>query len=291
MKILVTGSDGQVGQELQALAKYFVGYDFIFTNRETLDVTDYIAVNDFFSKQQIDYCINCAAYTAVDKAEEEPYDATLVNETAPQDLAVACDSTGARLIHLSTDFVYHNKNFTPYLETDTPAPKGLYAYTKYNGEKFALAACKETMIIRTSWVYSSLGGNNFVKKMLEIAQDQDTIKVVADQIGTPTYARDLANAILLIIKKLESGKIPQKAFQGIYNYSNEGVSSWYDFAQAVFDIKNIDVAVEPILTRDYPFRATRPHFSLLSKDKIKNTFDLSIPYWRDSLRSCLEMMD
>lgn len=290
MKILVTGSNGQLGQELKGLSKYFTDFEFIFTDRTTLDVTDYLALNDFFSKTQIDYCINCAAYTAVDKAEEEPYEATLINETAPQDLAQACDATGARFIHISTDYVYHNKKFMPYTEEDVPAPKGIYAYTKYNGEKHALAACKETMIIRTSWVYSTYG-DNFVKKMLELAESRDELSVVADQVGTPTYARDLANTILLMIKKLESGLVDHRDFSGIYNYSNEGVASWYDLAKATFDIQGIDIELKPISTNEYPFKATRPNYSLMDKSKIKSVFGLSIPNWVDSLRACLAAMD
>ena len=290
MKILVTGANGQVGQELQKLSKYFAEYEFIFTSRKELDITDYLALNDFFSKNSLDYCINCAAYTAVDKAEDEPYDASLTNETAVKDMALACESTGARFIHLSTDYVYHSKKFMPYEESDNTAPKGIYAHTKHNGEKQALETCKETMVIRTSWVYSSFG-NNFVKTMLKLSESHDKINVVDDQVGTPTYARDLANTILLIIKKLESGLVDAEAFRGIFNYSNEGAATWFDLAHAVFDIKNIDMELTPILTKEYPFRATRPHYSMLSKRKIKDTFGISIPHWRDSLRSCLDLLD
>lgn len=290
MKILVTGANGQVGSELQKLSKYFAEYEFIFTNRETLDITDYLALNDFFSKNSIDYCINCAAYTAVDKAEDEPYDASLANEMAVKDMALACDSTGARFIHLSTDYVYHSKKYMPYEEGDSCAPKGIYAHTKHNGEKQALETCHETMIIRTSWVYSSFG-SNFVKTMLQLSEEHDIINVVDDQVGTPTYARDLANTILLIIKKLETGLVEPEAFRGIFNYTNEGVATWYDFAQSVFDFKNVDVELRPITTKEYPFRATRPHYSVLNKRKIKNAFGISIPHWRDSLRSCLDLLD
>jgi len=289
MKILVTGANGQVGQELQVLAKQQTAFDFLFTNRETLDITNSQAVSDFFNQHQIDYCINCAAYTNVDKAESEKEQAGLINSKAVKNLAIVCQKSNTALIHLSTDYVYHTDINRPYLETDTTRPKSVYAITKYFGETEALKHCTNTLIIRTSWVYSSFG-RNFVKTMLRLSKSRDNLNVVFDQIGTPTYARDLADAILRIIEKTNQSQ-NFAAFRGTFHYSNEGVTSWYDFAKAIFDLEQINMDLKPIESKDYPTPAPRPHFSVLNKEKIKTAFDLSIPHWRDSLKVCLQRIN
>lgn len=288
--ILVTGGNGQVGSELQSLANYFNHFTFLFTDSETLDITNLDAVMAFAKKQPFDYCINCAAYTAVDKAESDEALAKKVNVDGAANLAKACAELDATLIHISTDYVYHSdKQNTPFTEDDMTLPKGVYAATKLAGDEAVLNQNKHTVVIRTSWVYSSFG-NNFVKTMLRLGEKLDHLNVIYDQIGSPTYAKDLAKAILEIIQKAEKKDSEPNAFRGIYHYSNEGVMSWYDFAKAIFDIKGIDCKISPIETKDYPTAAQRPHFSLLNKAKIKETFDLDIPYWRDSLKACLDLL-
>jgi dTDP-4-dehydrorhamnose reductase len=283
MNILVTGSNGQVGSELQALANAYPTFSFVFVDKEDLDIGDKDAVQAFFEAQKFDYCINCAAYTAVDKAESDTETAHLVNAVGPQNLALACQKHQTRLVQISTDYVYHNSQNTPFKETDPTSPQSVYGRTKLEGEQLALANNKETLIIRTSWVYSSFG-NNFVKTMIRLGNDRDTLSIIFDQIGSPTYARDLAKSILDIIQQNPS------EFTGVYHYSNEGVCSWFDFAQAIFELEGIECKTSPIETKDYPTPAKRPHFSLLNKNKIKATFALEIPYWRDSLKACLKLL-
>lgn len=286
-KILVTGASGQLGQELQALAAEYNDFRFLFTDRQALDITKQDAVQRFFEKNQVDYCINCAAYTAVDKAESESDLAYNINVKSVEYLANACNNTGARLIHLSSDYVYHNGLNTPLKETNPTHPQSVYAKTKLAGEAAAKAA--NAMIIRTSWVYSSFG-NNFVKTMIRLGKERPELRVVYDQIGTPTYAQDLAKAVLDIIEKIESNIISRDLLHGVYNYSNEGVSSWYDFAKAIFEMTSINCKVTPIETKDFPTPATRPPFSVLNKTKIKEAFDLEIPYWREALSRCLALL-
>jgi dTDP-4-dehydrorhamnose reductase len=283
MNILVTGSNGQVGSELQALANTYPDFSFVFVDKDDLDIGDKNAVQAFFKAQPFDYCINCAAYTAVDKAESDTETAHLVNAIGPKNLALACQEQQTRLVQISTDYVYHNNQNTPFKETDATSPKSVYGSTKLEGESLALSNNTETLIIRTSWVYSSFG-NNFVKTMIRLGNDRDQLSIIFDQIGSPTYARDLAKAILDIVQQ-NSGD-----FRGIYHYSNEGVCSWFDFAQAIFELEGIECKTSPIETKDYPTPAKRPHFSLLNKSKIKATFALEIPYWRDSLKACLKLL-
>ncbi len=243
----------------------------------------------FFEGKGIDYCINCAAYTAVDKAEEQQEVAYKVNVMGPALLAEACAAQGAAMIQLSTDYVYHNSQNRPFKETDDTQPQSVYASTKLEGDNKVLELAQLGMVIRTSWVYSSYG-RNFVKTMIRLGSERDQLGIVFDQIGTPTYARDLALALLQLIEKRENGSVEETAFSGIYHYSNEGVCSWYDFALAIFEMENITCTTRPIETTDYPTPASRPPFSVLNKNKIKTTFGLTIPHWRDGLKRCLQAM-
>lgn len=284
--ILITGASGQLGQELQVLAGQYADWQFVFTSRQELDITNHKAIEQLFEQYSFDYCVNCAAYTAVDKAETDQALALAINTTAVGYIASLCTQYQTQFIHISTDYVYHNNQNYPFQETDATSPKGVYAQTKLDGENLALKNCAQTMIIRTSWVYSSFG-NNFVKTMLRLGKDRDKLTVIFDQIGSPTYAADLADAILQCIAQAASNTVDKNLLKGIYHYSNEGVCSWYDFALAIFELAEVDCAVSPIETKDYPTPAQRPHFSLLNKTKIKNNFKLTIPYWRNSLKVCL----
>jgi len=286
-KILVTGSNGQVGQELQALATHFEGFHFQFVDVADLDITNTEAVQNYFTTHPFDYCINCAAFTAVDKAESEQELAHAVNVKGVENLANACSINNTQLLQLSTDYVYHNQQNTPFKEGDPTNPQGVYAATKLQGDQAALEILPHAMVIRTSWVYSTFG-HNFVKTMIRLGTERDQLGIIFDQIGTPTNAYDLAKAMLDIIQKASNGVIDHSKMAGVFHYSNEGVTSWYDFAKAIFRIKNIECKVNAIETKDYPTPASRPPFSLLNKHKIKNTFDLDIPHWEESLAKCLE---
>ena len=284
MRILITGAHGQVGSELQALQPQHPDWTFVFTDKEDLDISQQQAVSAYFEANgPFDYCINCAAYTAVDRAEEATELARAINTEGPRHLAQACHQHQTRLLHISTDYVYHSLHQVPYVETDATTPKSVYGSTKLAGELAAQAAHKDTLIVRTAWVYSSYG-HNFVKTMLRLGQERAALGVVFDQVGSPTYARDLAQALLGIIAQNPA------SFQGVYHYSNEGVCSWYDFAHAIFDLKNIDCTLSPIETKDYPTPAQRPPYSVLNKGKFKAAFGLSVPHWRDSLQDCLSLL-
>ena len=285
--ILVTGANGQLGSELREQSALHPGDTFTFIGSRELDFGDAAAIYAWFLDKTFDVVINCAAYTAVDKAESEPALALAINATAVATLARIAKEKSMSLIHISTDYVFDGKNFKPYSETDPTDPQGVYGQTKRDGEQAMLAVNPEnSVIIRTSWVYSSFG-NNFVKTMLRLGKERAELGVIYDQVGTPTSARDLAQAILSIIQ--HPRLYAQKATE-IYHFSNEGVCSWYDFAIAIFDLSDISCTVKPIETKDYPTPAKRPHYSLLNKAKIKNTFDLTIPYWKDSLQDCLAVL-
>ncbi|GJM33815.1 MAG: NAD(P)-dependent oxidoreductase [Saprospiraceae bacterium] len=288
-KLLITGASGQVGAEFQALADQFPQFDFHFTTRKELDIGEVQQVRELFETQHYDYCINCAAYTAVDLAEKERELAEKINITAVENLATICAKQQIPLIHFSTDYVYHGSQNRPFCEDDPTFPEGIYAATKLAGEAAALKLNAHTMIIRTSWVYSPFG-HNFVKTMLRLGQQRPELSVVFDQVGTPTYAYDLALAVLNILQQVTQGKITADQLSGIFNYSNEGVTSWYDFALAIFEIRNLNCAVVPIESKDYPTPASRPFYSVLNKGKIKRTFDLNIPHWRDRLMHCLDRL-
>ena len=284
--ILITGANGQLGQCFRPLAARFPQYPFLFAGSADLDITDRRAVALFFKQHRPAWCVNCAAYTAVDKAESEPARARSINVQGVKNLAQACAEAGIPLIHFSTDYVYHGKSNPPRRETDAVSPKGVYARTKLAGERAALAAHPHTMVIRTSWVYAA-HGHNFVRTMLRLAAERPEVRVVCDQIGTPTYAPDLAEAVLHIIQKVERQEVALPDFAGVWHYSNEGVASWYDFAHAIFDQTAAKVRLLPIETRDFPTPARRPPFSVLNKTKIKAQFGLDIPHWQDSLKKCL----
>lgn len=289
VQILVTGSKGQVGNELQFLANQYPNFEFTFVDLDELDITDAAAVQVFFQNKDFDYCLNCAAFTAVDRAESEEALAYKVNVEGSKNLAQACLLHQIQFIQLSTDYVYHNQQNTPFKETDITNPQSVYAVTKLQGEQISQQILPTTTIIRTSWVYSSFG-HNFVKTMMRLGRERDLLNVVFDQIGTPTYARDLADAMLQMIHKVSEGQIEAKNLAGIYHYSNLGVTSWYDFAVAIFKLDNIECKVLPIETVAYPTPAKRPPFSLLNKAKIRQTFNLDIPHWEDSLSKCLQLL-
>jgi len=281
--VLITGSNGQVGSELRELSSRYK-FNFFFTDKESLDITNKEKIEKFVSKNSIDTIINSAAYTAVDKAEEDKKNADIVNHLAVKYLAEIAKERDIKFIHISTDYVFDGKNYKPYMEYDITNPNGVYGVTKLDGEKaMQKINPKNSIIIRTSWVYSSYGAN-FVKTMLRLAKERDSLGVIFDQVGTPTYARDLARTILDIIPKINNEKVE------IYHYSNEGVLSWYDFAKEMMRMAKLKCEINPIETKDYPTPAIRPHYSLLNKSKIKNDFNITIPYWKDSLDICLKMM-
>ncbi|PHS26833.1 MAG: dTDP-4-dehydrorhamnose reductase [Methylophaga sp.] len=285
--VLVTGSNGQLGRSLTKIATQYENYDITFATRADLDLSDAKSICRFFQQQQFDLIINCAAYTAVDKAESETELADQINHLAVQQLAEIAAQQHSKLIHISTDYVFNGHQHRPYVETDDVAPQGVYGLTKLKGEHAVLRImANNAVIIRTSWVYSEFG-NNFVKTMLRLAGDRDSLKVIFDQVGTPTYATDLAQAIMTIV---QSAAFQQEFSSDTVHYSNEGVCSWYDFAKTIFELSEIACDVSPIETKDYPTPATRPHYSLLNKAKIKQSYNLAIPYWKESLQQCLNAL-
>ncbi len=283
MNILITGCNGQLGNELQLLEKNYSEHTFFNTDVHELDITNAEAIDKFVSSNNIDIIINCAAYTAVDKAESNKELCQVLNADAPAYLAKAISKRNGWMIQVSTDYVFDGTKNTPYVETDSPCPNSVYGSTKLDGEKAVEQACKNTMIIRTAWLYSSFG-NNFVKTMMRLGKEKDELNVIFDQIGTPTYARDLAIAIMTAVEK---GIVP-----GIYHFSNEGVISWYDFTKAIHRLSGITSChVRPIHTEEYPTAATRPHYSVLDKTKIKKIYGIEIPYWEDSLAECINILN
>jgi dTDP-4-dehydrorhamnose reductase len=283
LNILVTGSKGQVGSELKELSQNY-SYNFIFTDKSNLDITNRQLMIDFVNSNKINIIINCAAYTSVDKAENDALNADKINHLAVKNLADISKDKNLQLIHISTDYVFNGENFKPYSEDDITNPNCVYGTTKLDGEN-AMRKINpyNSIIIRTSWVYSSFG-NNFVKNILSLSRQRDSLGVIFDQVGTPTYARDLAKIILDILPYIKNDKVK------VYNYSNEGALSWYDFSKEIIKIAKINCLINPIETKDYPTLATRPHYSLLNKSKIKKEFNLVIPYWKDSLYECLKKL-
>ena len=279
--ILITGSNGQLGSEIKAIEKEYPEHSFIFTDIEELDITNLENLKNFFSEYEIEVCVNCAAYTAVDKAEDEQELALLVNQTAVANLAKVCGENQRRLIHISTDYVFDGTNHKPYQETDHPSPNSFYGLSKLKGEMEIIDHLDNFIIIRTSWLYSTFG-NNFVKTMIRLGNERDELGVVVDQIGTPTYAADLAKTIMTAVDSEKTG---------IYHYSNQGVISWYDFAKAIMQIKNIDCKVNAIESKDFKAKANRPFYSVLNKAKITAGFNIEVPYWLDSLKVMIDNLD
>lgn len=280
MKILVTGANGQLGRELRNVLESEIPGQSIYTDVAELDLTDSKAVDLFFKQNEISHVVNCAAYTAVDRAEEEKLECASININAVKNLAIAADSVGAKIIHISTDYVFDGTAYRPYKESDKVNPISEYGTTKRKGETALLALAPESIIIRTSWLYSPYG-NNFVKTMMRLGAEHSEIKVVCDQIGSPTYALDLAKAIYRVL-------LSHQWVEGIFHYSNEGVCSWYDFAKAIHRVAGIKGCnVCPIPTEEYPTAASRPFFSVLDKSRIKATYGADVPYWEDSLIDCI----
>ena len=281
--ILITGANGQLGNEMRVLSAENPEYVYFFTDVAELDICNEQAILDFVKANQINVIVNCAAYTAVDKAEENVELCTKLNADAVGYLAKAAEACGAEFIQISTDYVFDGTAHVPYKETDETCPNSVYGTTKLLGEQNALTFCSRSMVIRTAWLYSTFG-NNFVKTMIRLVKDRDMLGVIFDQVGTPTYARDLARVIFAAIR--------QGVISGVYHFSNEGVCSWYDFAKAIHRLAGItDCKVKPLHTSEYPTKASRPHYSVLDKTKIKTTYSIEIPYWMDSLESCIAELE
>lgn len=283
--ILVTGKDGQLGSELTELSQTLAGFQWIFFTRELLDITDPASCEEAFRRYKPKYLINAAAYTAVDRAETERSLAHAVNAVAPGHLASVCSHHKATIIHLSTDYVYNGRSEFPYRETDDTDPVNYYGFTKLEGEKRVRENCPESVVIRTSWVYSTYG-KNFVKTMLRLMAEKPSIQVVDDQFGAPTYAADLARSVVQVIQRLESGE----GGYGVFHYSNEGRISWFDFACEIKRFIHSPCEVKAIPSSAYPTPAKRPFFSLMDTEKIKRVFNLTIPGWQESLHSCLKKL-
>lgn len=284
-RILITGSNGQLGKSIEDIAHEYTDYEFTYTDVEELDITNKSELYNFFNSKSFNFVVNCAAYTAVDKAEEEPDKAQLLNSKAVKNLIEVCKTNNTFLIHISTDYVFDGKNYKPYVETDETCPASSYGRSKLNGENEVLRSGHKSIIIRTSWLYSD-HGHNFVKTMLKLGQERDSLNVIFDQVGTPTYAGDLARCILEIIPKTIAINKTE-----IFNYSNEGAISWYDFAKAIMELSGNDCTINPVETKNYPLPAHRPHYSVMNKTKIKEFFNISIPYWKDSLHRCIQNLD
>ena len=283
MRILVTGANGQLGNEMQVLAKENPQHTYYFTDVQELDICNKDAVWAYIAEKRIELIVNCAAYTAVDKAEDDSELAYKLNSEAPKTLACAAQFNGAAMIQVSTDYVFDGTGHTPYTEEAATCPNSVYGFTKLAGEQAVMKYCSRAMIIRTAWLYS-IYGNNFVKTMLRLGRERETLGVVFDQIGTPTYANDLARAIFAAISQ---GIVP-----GIYHFSNEGVCSWYDFTLAIHRLAGIkSCKVSPLHTDEFPAKAPRPHYSVLDKTKIKKTFGIDIPHWEASLAVCMKNLE
>ena len=280
--ILITGANGQLGNEMRVLSAEYPGYAYFFTDVAELDICDEQAVMEFVQANDIHVIVNCAAYTAVDKAEENVELCTKLNTDAVGYLAKAAEACGAEFIQISTDYVFDGTAHVPYRESASTCPNSVYGHTKLAGEQNALTLCSRSMVIRTAWLYSTFG-NNFVKTMIRLGHERDSLGVIFDQVGTPTYARDLARAIFVAIRQ---GVVP-----GVYHFSNEGVCSWYDFTKAIHRLAGIThCKVKPLHTEEYPTLAKRPHYSVLDKTKIKKIYNTEVPYWEDSLKECIDAL-
>lgn len=283
MNILITGANGQLGNEMRVLAEEHAQHTYYFTDVQELDICDEEAIRRFVQAKQIEVIVNCAAYTAVDKAEDDEPFADKLNHVAPGYLAAAAEEVGAALIQISTDYVFDGTAHLPYTEEAATCPNSAYGRTKLAGEEEVMKRCTKAMVIRTAWLYSTFG-NNFVKTMIRLGREREQLGVVFDQIGTPTYANDLARVIMTAIN--------QGIEPGIYHYSNEGVCSWYDFTLAIHRLAGIHTChVKPLHTHEYPAKAARPHYSVLDKTKIKNRYNMTIPHWETSLMQCMEKLE
>ena len=285
MRVLITGSNGQLGSEIKELENNDKKVDFIFKDLPELDICNFEVLQAFIIDYDINIVINCAAYTAVDKAEDDPEIAKKVNSNGVLNLVNALQTVNGKLIHISTDYVFDGNHFLPYKESDAVSPIGVYGETKRAGELAVINSAIDAIVIRTSWLYSSYG-NNFVKTMLRLGNEKENLGVIFDQVGTPTYARDLARSCLEILCVDSSVNISKNG--NLYHYSNEGVASWYDFALLIMELGGESCKVKPIQTKDYPTLAKRPHYSVLNKSKMKTDFNIEIPYWRESLKDCIE---
>ena len=285
MRVLITGSNGQLGSEIRELAANYKKLDFIFKDLPELDIYNIDALEKFIINHKINAVINCAAYTAVDMAEDNVEIAKKVNSIGVSNIINILEKVDGKLIHISTDYVFNGNHFMPYNESDSVSPIGVYGETKREGELAVINSVLDAIVIRTSWLYSSYG-NNFVKTILRLAKQKEELSVIFDQIGTPTYARDLAKTCLEILCGGISVNISKNG--NLYHYSNEGVASWYDFAISIMKIGGKNCKVKPIQTKDYPTLAKRPQYSVLNKSKIKTDFKIEIPHWRDSLKDCIE---
>lgn len=284
--VLVTGANGQLGTSIHRLSGSYRSFRFLFTDVDSLDICNAESVDAFIQAHPVDYIVNCAAYTAVDKAEENRELCEQINRDAVANLAVAAKRCEAKMLHVSTDYVFDGTACVPYQETDTTNPQSVYGSTKRAGEKALLEICPDAVIVRTAWLYSEYG-NNFVKTMLRLGSEHEEIRVVFDQVGSPTYATDLALALLTILEQAEQGQYQP----GIYHFTDEGVCSWYDFTVKIIQLAGLQARVLPIESKDYPTKAVRPHFSVLNKQKIKSSYGLVIPHWEESLRKCMENMN
>ncbi|MCW3786488.1 dTDP-4-dehydrorhamnose reductase [Plebeiibacterium sediminum] len=287
IKVLITGGKGQLGQSFQSISNKFVDINISFTDVEDLNICDIDNIRDFISDKDYNYIINCAAYTAVDKAESDKIASLQLNAEAVKNIGIVAKEFNIPVIHISTDYVFDGNSFKPYTENDYAVPSSYYGQTKLLGEKYLLEEQPNSIIIRTAWLYSEFG-NNFVKTMIKLGNDRDLLKVVVDQVGSPTYAVDLAEGILNIILKIENKSV--NFTPGIYHFSNEGVCSWYDFTINIHQLMGIDCNVLPIESKEYPTAAPRPYYSVLNKTKIKTTYKIEIPYWRFSLEKCLRKL-
>ncbi|KOY50653.1 dTDP-4-dehydrorhamnose reductase [Polaribacter dokdonensis] len=288
MNILITGANGQLGSEINDIKDNYKAHNLIFKGSSALDICNYNQLESFLVENNIEAVINCAAYTAVDKAEKEQGIAKEVNAIGVLNIVNALKKTEGKCIHISTDYVFDGNSFLPYQEEDEINPIGVYGNTKREGELAILDNDIDAIVIRTSWLYSSCG-NNFVKTMMRLGNEREELGVIFDQVGTPTYAKDLAKTCLEILTNKEKEKISRNG--KLYHFSNEGVASWFDFATAIMDISNTNCNVKPIETKDYPTLAKRPHFSVLNKSKIKKDFGIEIPYWREALKQCISKLN
>ncbi|MDD4921385.1 MAG: dTDP-4-dehydrorhamnose reductase [Bacteroidales bacterium] len=282
-RILITGANGQLGNEMRLLADKFPEFTFDFTDIGELDLCNEEAVLEYCTGTRPSYIINCAAYTAVDKAEDDIDLCTKINRDAVSNIAKAAKAVNAKILHVSTDYVFDGTNHSPYVESDPVCPASVYGKTKLEGEQVLMAICPESVILRTAWLYS-IFGNNFVKTMIKLGKEREKLTVIFDQIGTPTYAADLASALMQIVKSAEKGSF----VPGIFHFSDEGVCSWYDFTVSIHKLAGITTCqVLPIETKDYPAKAARPAYSVLNKSKIKAVYGITIPHWETSLAACI----